>query len=110
MAKVNSCIIRFPPSASPDVTGYKLYVAMEPNVLNYSSQSYALGNPSPGGDGLIPVDLSLITGLAGLDGAYNIGVSAVDDAGNESSMSVKNGVQIDFIAPDPPGDVIVVRG
>jgi hypothetical protein len=110
MAKVNQAFIRFAPSPSSDVVGYKLYVAPSPASVEYTSPSFNMGNPAPDGtSGLIVVDLSSLPGMTTYDGMYNIGVSSVDDDGNESSMSVKNGVQLDFVAPDPPGAVEVVK-
>ena len=110
MAKVNQAFIRFAPSASTDVTGYKLYVQLDPQPVTYTSTFCALGNPAPSGSPpQIQIDLSTLPGMTSYDGLYNIGVSSVDDDGNESSMSVKNGVQLDFVAPDPPGAVEVIK-
>jgi hypothetical protein len=108
MAQVNQAMIKFAPSASADVTGYKMYLEADPGTVNYNSQSFALGNPAPV-DGMINVDIAALPGMTTYDGVYNIGVVAVDDAGNESSMSVKTGVALDFVAPDPPGEITVVR-
>lgn len=108
MAQVNEAKLKFAPSASPDVTGYKLYLEEQSNPVSYNSQSFTLGNPAPVG-GLIEVDIAALPGMTTYDGVYNLGVVAVDDAGNESSMSVKNGVPLDFVAPDPPGEITVVR-
>lgn len=108
MAQVNEAKIRFSPSGSPDVIGYKLYIEKDPNPVTYTSQSFDLGNPAPAG-GLIEVDVAALPGMTTYDGVYNIGVVAVDDAGNQSSMSTKSGVALDFVAPDPPGEITVVR-
>lgn len=108
MAQVGKALIKFAPSGSADVTGYKLYLEADPNPVTYSSPSFDLGNPAPV-DGMIEVDIATLPGMTSYDGIYNIGVVAVDDAGNESSMSIKDGVTLDFVAPDPPGDIIIVR-
>ena len=102
MAKVKSAILKFDPSDSPDVVGYKLYMEQSPLVVSYDSQSYDLGNNTE-------VDLSTIPDMTTRDGVYNLGISAVDDAGNESSMSLMNDVPLDFLAPNPPGEITIER-
>ena len=102
MAKLKDVKISFPASGSPDVAGYKLYMEEAPNPVNYDSPSWDLGTETS-------VDLATLDGMTSRDGIYNLGVVAVDDAGNESSMSIKEGVAIDFAAPDPPGGIVVER-
>ena len=90
--------ISFPPSPSPDVTGYKLFVEEAPNTVTHDSESWDLGN-------VTTVDLSTLNGMTTKDGTYNVGVCAVDDAGNMSSLSVAENIPLDFAAPDPPGAI-----
>jgi len=98
--KLKGLTISFPPSPSPDVVGYKLYMIESDQELTYESDSWALGNNTE-------IDLSTLDGMTTKDGTYNIGVTAVDDAGNESSMSVLEGVAVDFVSPDPPGALTI---
>jgi len=100
MAKVKSKVLSFPPSGSPDVMGYNLYVEEAPAAVTYDSESFDLGDNTT-------VDLGALPGLTTKDGVYNLGVTAVDDAGNESSMSVINNVPLDFEPPDPPGQLLI---
>ena len=109
MATVKKVTLSFPPSGSPDVVGYKLYMVEAPAKVdgidengNYMSASYDLGNTTE-------VDLSTLPGMTSNDGIYNLGVTAIDDAGNESSMSILNDVPLDFVFPDPPGELVIVR-
>jgi hypothetical protein len=102
MPEVKALSIKFPASASPDVTGYKLYMSEQPTPLDYSSPSWDLGN-------VTEIDISTLDGMTTKSGTYDIGIVAVDGAGNESSMSIKTGVVIDFVAPDPPGALEVIR-
>ena len=102
MPNVKSLKISFPASESPDVVGYKLYMAEQPNTVDYDSESWDLGN-------VTEVDISTLQGMTTRDGVYNLGVVAIDDAGNESSMSIAEGVAIDFEAPNPPGLIVVER-
>lgn len=102
MAKVKDVNLSFPGSGSPDVVGYKLYIETAPNPITYDSPSFDLGNNTS-------IDLSTLPGMTSQDGVYNLGITAVDDAGNESSFSLINDVPLDFAAPDPPGEITIVR-
>ena len=109
MATVKKVTLSFPPSGSPDVVGYRLYMVESPEDVEavdedgeYLAKAYELGLNTE-------VDLSTIPGMTSNDGVYNLGVTAVDDAANESSMSVMNDVPLDFVAPDAPGMLTIVR-
>lgn len=93
MAKAATKTLSFPASGSPDVVSYKLYVEESPTEVTYDSQSYDLGNNTS-------VELGSI---AEFDGTYNLGVVAVDDAGNESDMSLASDIPLDLVAPEAPG-------
>lgn len=108
MSKLKSAVLRFPVSGSPDVINYKLYVEADPDPVTYDSPSWNLGNDPV--DGYIETDLSEVDGVSTMDGIYNIGVTSVDDAGNESSMSQLDSVPLDFVAPDPPGPLSLISG
>ena len=102
MAKIKDVTMSFPPSGSPDVVGYKLYVAEAPAEVTYESDSFDLGAETV-------VVLNTLPGMLDRDGVFNIGVVAVDDAGNESSMSLLNDVPLDFQAPEAPGPITIER-
>lgn len=102
MAKIKNVNISFPASTSPDVVGYKLYISQAPDAVTYDSESFDLGSNTS-------VDLSSLPDMLNKDGSFNIGVTAVDDTGNESDMSVANDVALDFVAPDAPGEIVVTR-
>ena len=99
---VKSVTLSFPASDSGDVVNYKLYIEEAPNDVTFSSQSWELGN-------VTSVDLSTLEGMTTKDGIYNIGVTAIDDAQNESSMSLMNDVPLDFAQPNPPGQLSISR-
>jgi hypothetical protein len=102
MSKVLSTKIQFTASKSQDVVGYKLYVQLAPDPVSYSSQAFELGDKTE-------VFISDFPGLAQADGVYNIGIAAVDDAGNEASLSILENVSLDFFAPEPVTDLKLVR-
>lgn len=102
MAKVKNVTLEFPASGSPDVVGYKLYIQPVPDPVTYESISVDLGNSTS-------IVLNEVAGMPTTDGIYNLGVTAVDDAANESSMSLLNEVPLDFTAPDAPGALGLIR-
>jgi hypothetical protein len=111
MAKLRDVKLKFNPSQSSDVVGYKLYVQPVPDAPNYTSQSYPLGSPEPDVEsGKIVINLTeLLSDGSVADGVYNVGVAAVDDGDNISSMDILNNVPLDFVAPDAPTGIEVVR-
>lgn len=102
MSKVLNTKISFPASESPDVVGYKLYLEQAPNPVTYESKSFDLGDRTE-------VYISTLEGMDQVDGVYNIGVASVDDAGNESDLTILEGVSLDFFAPAPVGAVTITR-
>ena len=107
MALVKSVVMKFPASGSADVIGYNLYMEETPAPVTFASEKFDIGNNVV--DGIVSVDLSTLPGITTKDGVYNFGVVAVDDANNESSFTLVNDVVIDFVAPDPPGDIEIIR-
>ena len=105
MAKIKETWLRFQPSDSPDVVTNKLYIETSPDVVVDNSPSYDIGN-FINSDGLVEIDLGTVEGMTTLDGVYNVGVSAVDDRGNEASMMLANDIPLDFLAPNPVGSLL----
>lgn len=101
MAKLQSRIFRFVPSASPDVVAYKVLVDL-PGQVDYSSPAADVVDLSTDSDGKIRVDLAGLEIARSKDGIYDIGVVSVDDAGNESDIAILSDVNLDFVAPDAP--------
>lgn len=98
MAKIKDVTLSFPPSESPDIVGYKLFIETVPAEITHDSPSYDLGNNT---------SILLNTVLENIDGVFNIGVAAVDDVGNESDFSLMNDVPLDFVPPVPPGALTI---
>jgi len=109
MTQVKGMRVRFGLSPSPDVQGYAMYMEEEALVLSYESERHDLtGKYTEEGEFGV-FEMTDLPGMTTKDGIYNLGIVAIDDAGNESSMSIAEGVVLDFVAPDPPGVVIVER-
>ena len=99
--KIRQATLSFPPSPSPGVKNYFLYMEESPNPVTYESQKWDLGKRTE-------VDLSTLDGIEKKDGKFNIGITAADAVGNESSMSKKDNVPLDFLPPNPPGQPTIV--
>jgi hypothetical protein len=69
---------------------------------DYTAQSFDIGMTAH-------VDLNDIPGFPTADGVYNLGITALDDVGNESSMLVVPDVPLDFTAPNPPTSASISR-
>lgn len=100
MAKVKEYQISWTQSESTDVVGYKIYYVPEGEELNYGSPSVTVGNVNTV---LIPTD---VPDFPLIDGSYTIGLSALDDVGNESDLISKT-VPFDLAAPDAPADLVI---
>lgn len=112
--KVRKITVKIIPSGSPDVVSYNFYWVAAGNTLdldNYDGK-IDLGKPATQADGKMHIDVASLKDSSGnpifTDGVYDIGATAVDDAGNESAMSRKLGVPFDFVVPDAPGPIEVV--
>lgn len=108
-----SAFIKFRPSGSADVVSYNLYHKLDepsnPLTKDNSNPVIDLGNPAANIDGFIEIELNVIPELASLDGMYDLGVAAVDDAGNISPLLTTGlaDISLDFLAPSPPSEASV---
>jgi hypothetical protein len=99
MAKIRKYRLSWNASESTDVSNYKFYY--DTNPLSYDSPNVNVGNVT---EIFIPND---VPDFPLVDGIYNLGVSAVDDAGNESDMAVINEFPFDLVAPNAPSNFVV---
>jgi hypothetical protein len=105
--------LKFKPSLSPDVVKYNLYYKLhDANVPLNKDNAVAtidLGKPNAATDGYIHIELNSISQLAGLDGTYDLGVAAEDDAGNISPLLTQGlaNLTLDFVAPSPPTEASI---
>jgi len=100
MARVGTKVFFWTESSAADVEEYRVYVEPEANPVNYSSPYISAGK-------VTEVDLGELANqgfapLVDAEGNFNLGVSALDTAGNESDIAVKPSVPLDFVAPVPP--------
>ena len=98
MGKVKNKKVRWEPSTSQDVK-YRLYWSIGGGV-DYHSDHVDLGNVT---EVTLPGD---ITAFPLTSGRFELGISAINQAGNESELT-KATVQVDFTVPEPSKKLIV---
>jgi hypothetical protein len=98
MAKIKNRKIRWEPSATADVR-YRLYWSIGGGV-DYHSEHAELGNVT---EVNIPADIPLFPLISG---NFELGISAISEAGNESDLT-KATVRVDFAVPDAPKNLMV---
>jgi hypothetical protein len=99
MAKMKKRRLSWKPSASPQIVGYKLYWS-EGSEVTYESQSVQLGNVTAV---ILPDD---ITSFKPGNGPLEIGLTAVDELGNESDM-ISVSAPYQFSVPEAPESLII---
>jgi hypothetical protein len=87
-------------SIAPDVIGYRVFWTIDGTAPDYTSQSVDVGN-------VTGVQLPF-TGLEAFEGILQVGVAAIDAAGNVSDIAAPVNIPLDSIAPDAPTGVVYV--
>lgn len=99
MAKVVKKEIYWDPPADPDVTAVRMYVEEDPATPDYNSPMLEFAGTTT--TVTVPDETP---GFFDKEAVYNIGISFVDDQGNESDITVVSS-PFDFIAPSAPSGV-----
>ena len=99
MGKIKKRRIRWQPSESQDVAGYKLYWSIGGGV-DYDSDCAEVGKVN---EVILPDD---VPSFPLVSAEMELGVTALNYTGNESEMT-KFAAPFDFTAPDPPRDLAV---
>jgi hypothetical protein len=94
MAKVKKRRLVWEPSTSPNVIGYKLYWAEEGEVT-YDSPCAMIGNVA---EVVLPEQVPTFPMVKG---AIELGITAVNEVGNESDMMIFD-APFQFSVPDAP--------
>lgn len=97
MARIRRRKLKWEPSRSSQVIGYRLYWAVGGDV-SYDSNSVFVGNVN---EIILPDD---IESFPLVQDTIEFGITAVNEIGNESDMA-KLRASYEFSAPDPPSAV-----
>jgi hypothetical protein len=94
VGKIRQKKIRWQASPTPGINTYKLYWSTE-GVLDYRSPSFEVGSAN---EVVLPEG---IPSFPLLNGTLTLGISAVNDAGNESDITQVT-AEVNFVVPDAP--------
>jgi hypothetical protein len=83
-------------STAADVVHYRAYWRAGSEPVTIADTSVDL--PA----GVMELDLMTVPEMAGMDGTYSFGVTAVDDSGLESTILQIGTAEIDHVPPGPP--------
>lgn len=101
MAKVISKRISWTAATTPDIVAHRVYVEPEGTLIDYNSFNTTVDMPKT--DIVVPGEFP---GWPMEEGNYGVGISSVDDMGNESDITIISS-PFDFSAPDAPTGVVV---
>jgi hypothetical protein len=98
-------ILRFQPATTPDIVGYRVRIIADGQPFAYEAPSAELTGLTADPDGFIRADIAALPIADGLDGTYDVYVTAYDDnapVANESDPLEVPDAVFDFSAPDAP--------
>lgn len=101
MAKIIKKVLTWTPGAAADIVATKLYWCQDDEVLDYNSPNFTVDMPAT--EVTLPTD---IPEFPLEEGNFKLGISSIDDVGNESDIA-ELAVPFDFAAPDAPTNLVV---
>lgn len=100
MAKIKELVLRFKNPTDAAKNNVRIRPANSPAV--YDDPVDQLDAPTADADGFSRIPLANIPQAAGLEGQYDIHVTALDAAGNESDFLEVDNQTFDLSPPDAP--------
>lgn len=108
MAYLKSKTLRFKPSASPDVAEHRVRILKDGTAFGYNQPFASIPANTPQEGGKFSVDIAKLTNAPKSEGVYDVFVTAVDKAGNESDPLEISNASFDFNPPEAPTEGEVV--
>lgn len=103
MSTVTPLIAAFVQSTSGDVEANRVRIVPANSPMTYDiAYDEIRPVPAPDPDGKTRIDLSKLQGAAGLDGVFDVGITAVDERGQESGFLLLEDGNFDFSPPVAP--------
>lgn len=102
MAKIKELVLRFKNPTDAVKNNIRIRPANTPAV--YDDPVDTLDSPVADADGFTRVPLANISQAVGLEGQFDIHVTALDTAGNESDFLEVDNQTFDISPPDAPTD------
>ena len=104
MAQVREIVIRFRPSTSDDVVGYRFRVRQANTVAAYDVPFDDQPVRVADADGFLRYPAANMQQFEGLEGVHDVHVTAVDARGNESDFLEIDNQTFDLSPPEAPTD------
>lgn len=104
MAKIKELTLRFRQSTAADVVKNRVYVHGPNQPFDANAPYDEVPAPTADADGYTRIALVNLPKLAGLEGQYDLDVTALDATGNESDPLEIDNQTFDLSPPDAPTD------
>lgn len=108
MAQVKDVVLRFKQSPSADVVANRIRVRPANTPAAYDTPSEDIPRQAVNAEGFTEIPGGLITQFAGLEGRFDVHVTALDSRGNESDFLEIDNQLFDLSPPEAPTDGSVV--
>lgn len=102
MAQVKEIVVRFRQSEAEDVVTNRIRVRPANTPAEYDEPFDDVPKPAADADGYTRIPAANIPAMAGLEGQYDVHVTAVDARGNESDFLEIDNQTFDLSPPDAP--------
>lgn len=104
MALIKSVVIRFKQSTSPDTVANRVRIHPANSVPDYATAYDQVTKPTPDADGYSRIPLANVPKATGLEGKFDVAITAVDAVGNESDFLDIDNQTFDLSPPLAPSD------
>lgn len=104
MALVKEIVVRFRQSTSADVVSNRIRVRPANTPAEYDTPFDDVPKPTPNADGYTRIAAADIPSMSGLEGQYDVHITAVDARGNESDFLEIDNQTFDLSPPEAPTD------
>lgn len=104
MPVVKDVTIKFKQSVAVDVAKNRIRIRPGGSAMDYNAPYDDINKPTPGTDGYSRIPLSAVSRAKGIEGKYDIHLTAVDSVGNESDPLQIDNVTFDLSPPAAPTD------
>lgn len=99
-----NAVLRFKQATAADVVKNRIRIRPANTVAEYDEPYEDVAKKEADADGYTRIPLKDLASAAALDGTYDFHVTAVDDAGRESTFLEVDNVTFDLAPPDAPTD------
>ncbi len=104
MSQIKELVVRFRQSTAADVVANRVYIHAPNTPFDKNNPFDEVLKPAADNDGYTRIPFANLPKAAGLEGQYDVDVTAVDGRGNESDPLELDNQTFDLSPPDAPTD------